>query len=92
WAGASWRGPNAGLVRLDWTLNEAGERFIGLMEEWTTSEDGESDRNGQFAGRGFFGDYSVRVETPQGAAVESALTLSPGPGAHVETVVIATSQ
>jgi endo-1,4-beta-xylanase len=88
WAGASWRGPNAGLARLDWTLNEAGERFISLMQEWTTSEDGESDREGRFAGRGFFGDYSVRVETPQGEAVETALTLSPGPGPHVETVVI----
>jgi GH35 family endo-1,4-beta-xylanase len=27
WSGGSWRGPNAGLARRDWTLNEAGKRY-----------------------------------------------------------------
>ena len=37
WAGNSWRGPNAGLARRDWSLNAAGQRYEALMDEWSTN-------------------------------------------------------
>ncbi len=40
WAGNSWRGPNAGLARRDWSLNAAGERYEALMKEWSTDVSG----------------------------------------------------
>ena len=53
WAGASWRGPNAGLAHRDWTLNEAGKRYEALMEEWTTEVSGQTDADGVLSFRGF---------------------------------------
>ena len=59
WAGNSWRGPNGGLAKRDWTLNEASKRFEALMAEWSTNVSGSTDLTGIFAFRGFHGDYSV---------------------------------
>ncbi len=61
WAGDSWRGPNAGLTRRDWTLNEAGRRFESLMKEWSTEISGTTDTQGGVSFRGFHGDYTATV-------------------------------
>lgn len=62
WAGDSWRGPNAGLAHADWSLNEAGRRFERLMQEWSTTVSGVTDAKGEFAFRGFLGDYEVALK------------------------------
>ena len=62
WAGNSWRGPNGGLAKRDWTLNEAGKRFEALMAEWSTTASGVADSAGVFAFQGFHGDYAVKLK------------------------------
>ena len=59
WAGRHWRGPDAAIVDLDWTVNAAGERYFALMDEWTTEVEGSTDATGQFEFRGFRGTYLV---------------------------------
>ena len=56
WSERSWRGPNAGLAKADWSLNAAGRRYEALMEEWTTRETGVTDGEGKMALRGFHGE------------------------------------
>ncbi len=86
WAGNSWRGPNAGLARRDWTLNEAGKRYEALMDEWSTETSGSSNANGAFAFRGYHGDYEITVTPPQGEARTQSAQVAPG--AQTQTVVI----
>ena len=86
WAGASWRGPNAGLAKRDWTLNDAGRRYEALMDAWTTNTAGDTDTAGEFAGRGFFGDYVVTVTSATSPAIAQTFTLAPGSGTQVITV------
>ena len=62
WAGNSWRGPNAGIVNADWTLNEAGRRFESLMAEWNTEVRGRTNEAGQYTFRGFHGQYEVTIK------------------------------
>jgi endo-1,4-beta-xylanase len=77
WAGNSWRGPDAALVNLDWTLNAQGEKFQALMKEWSTEASGETDASGRFAFRGFHGDYQVRIRLPGRPAIEKSFELRP---------------
>ncbi|HPC93769.1 MAG TPA: endo-1,4-beta-xylanase [Sedimentisphaerales bacterium] len=86
WAGNSWRGPNAGLARRDWTLNEAGQRYEALMSEWSTQTSGRSDAEGRFAFRGFHGDYEITVTPPEGEAVRQPVQVTAGPQAQSVTI------
>ncbi len=86
WAGASWRGPNAGLAHRDWTLNEAGKRYEALMSEWSTETSGDSSTAGAFAFRGFHGDYDVTVTPQQGEAVTRSVKVAPGPEPQTVTI------
>jgi endo-1,4-beta-xylanase len=86
WAGNSWRGPNAGIARRDWTLNEAGKRYEALMSEWSTQTSGDTDTQGVFAFRGFHGDYEIVATPQQGDAVTQSLKVSPGAEAQTATV------
>ncbi len=86
WAGNSWRGPNAGIARRDWTLNEAGKRYEALMSEWSTQTSGDTDTQGVFAFRGFHGDYEIVATPQQGDAVTHSLEVSPGAEAQTATV------
>jgi GH35 family endo-1,4-beta-xylanase len=61
WAGNSWRGPNAGILNVDWSINEAGRRFESLMAEWNTDVSGRTNEAGQFTFRGFHGQYEVTI-------------------------------
>jgi GH35 family endo-1,4-beta-xylanase len=49
------------LVKNDWTLNEVGERYFGMMDEWTTNQSLVSDSAGQVSFRGFRGTYNVTL-------------------------------
>ncbi|UCD52116.1 MAG: endo-1,4-beta-xylanase, partial [Phycisphaerales bacterium] len=86
WAGASWRGPHAGLARRDWTLNEAGRRYEALLAEWTTNASGDTNADGRFSCRGFFGDYAVAVTSASTSAPAQTFTLAAGPGPQIVTV------
>ncbi len=88
WAGSSWRGPNAGLARKDWTLTEAGLRYESLMAEWSTNAFGATDTDGIFLCRGFFGDYEVTVALGNASPVTQTFTLIPGEGNQVITVSV----
>ncbi|UCF66258.1 MAG: endo-1,4-beta-xylanase [Acidobacteriota bacterium] len=80
WAGAHWRGPDAAIVDLDWTLNAAGERYEALIDEWTTHEQGETDAAGRFVFRGFHGTYQISVEAGEPEPLRAGLELFPGEG------------
>ena len=86
WTESSWRGPNAGLARKDWTLTEAGSRYESLMAEWSTHASGTTDRAGVFSCRGFFGDYAVTVSPENAPPVNRAFTLIPGEGPQTLTI------
>jgi endo-1,4-beta-xylanase len=80
WAGNSWRGPNGGLARRDWTLNEAGKRFQALMAEWTTTASGRTDPAGAFTFRGFHGDYAATLKGQDSRVAQETFTVSVGRG------------
>ncbi len=61
WAGDHWRGADAAIVDLDWTLNAAGARYEGLMAEWTTQSSGATGALGTFGFRGFHGGYEISL-------------------------------
>ena len=86
WAGSSWRGPNAGLARRDWSLNEAGQRYEALMREWSTHASGVTDENGVFACSAFLGDYDFTCDANRYKIAHGAFTLSKGTGS--ETVAV----
>jgi len=88
WAGSSWRGPNGGLARQDWSLTEAGRRYESLMGEWSTNVAGTADAKGQFSCRGFFGDYSATVASEDAPAVSLTFALVPGEGPQVVTITV----
>ncbi|WP_110931738.1 endo-1,4-beta-xylanase [Paenibacillus bouchesdurhonensis] len=80
WAGNHWRGADAAIVNMDWSLNAAGQRYMELMDEWTTSESGTTSTNGQYAFRGFHGTYDVTV-TKDNLRAKKSFELVPGDGA-----------
>jgi GH35 family endo-1,4-beta-xylanase len=87
WAGNSWRGPNAGLARRDWSLNAAGERYEALMKEWSTDVLGVTDAEGRFAFRGFHGDYVVTIQAGSEEATRKTFRLEPGQAAEVVQII-----
>lgn len=92
WAGASWRGPNCGLARRDWTLNEAGKRFEALMAEWSTTASGRCDTAGVFAFDGYHGDYAVTIKGPGDSVSHQTFTLAVGRGSQTVTLQLRKEQ
>lgn len=92
WAGASWRGPNCGLARRDWTLNEAGKRFEALMAEWSTTASGRCDTAGVFAFDGYHGDYAVTIKGPGDSVSHQTFTLAVGRGPQTVTLQLRKEQ
>jgi GH35 family endo-1,4-beta-xylanase len=78
WAGAHWRGADAALVDADFTVNAAGQRYLALRSEWTTTADGVADTNGVWGFRGFQGEYEVTVRVPGRDPVTQWLWVDPG--------------
>lgn len=87
WAGSHWRGSNAAIVDLNWTLNAAGQRYQALLAEWTTTNSGASGGGGAYDFRGFHGNYDVTLTPPGGQPTLRRITLDPGAGTNVVTLV-----
>jgi hypothetical protein len=87
WAGSHWRGEDAAIVDLDWTINAAGQRYQSLLEEWTTKTNGVAGVQGRFDFRGVHGAYDIWLAPPGGQPTLRRLTLEPGSGPHVVTLV-----
>lgn len=80
WAGAHWRGGDAALVDLDWTVNAAGERYLSLRREWTTDVQAVRGADDLHRFRGFRGDYQIEVTRPGGITQSAMTTLTRGEG------------
>ncbi len=81
WAGSHWRGEDAAIVDLDWTLNAAGQRYEALMTEWTTPHtEGMTDDHGMFECRGYHGTYVVDVQSGSSHPKTTTIEVLPGEG------------
>lgn len=61
WEGRHWQ-PKAALYRKDWTEKPNGAAYRKLVKEtWHTDETGETDANGAWSTRGFYGRYEITV-------------------------------
>ena len=76
WAGDHWRGADAAIVDQDWTINEAGQRYLDLMDEWTTETSGVTNFDGVYEFTGFHGDYEIEVVIPGEDPVEEEIVVS----------------
>ena len=88
WAGAHWRGPEASLVDLDWTINEAGRRYFGLIDEWTTSFSQQVPAEENLGFRGFHGNYLVTTLDPEETTNYHMVFLPEDPITLVEDLVV----
>ena len=88
WAGSHWRGSNAAIVNLDWTLNAAGQRYRSLMDEWTTRTNGTSGAGGAFDFRGVHGATRSRSHRRAGSPRWRTFSLDPGEGTSELTLVL----
>jgi GH35 family endo-1,4-beta-xylanase len=62
WEGAHWR-PSTALIRRDWSLKPSGRMWEELvLKKWRTNASGQTDIKGEYAVRGFLGDYDITVE------------------------------
>lgn len=62
WAGKHYR-PSCAFFTKDWKLKPNGQAYIDLVfKQWWTEETGQTDENGTYQFRGFWGDYKVSVQ------------------------------
>jgi GH35 family endo-1,4-beta-xylanase len=60
WDGQHWQ-DNAPLFREDWSPKPGYEVYHDLVfNQWWTTEEGETDEDGLFTFRGFYGEYGLR--------------------------------
>jgi len=88
WAGSHWRGSNAAIANLDWSLNAAGVRYQSLLNEWTTRTNGIADAGGGFNFRGYHGSYDITITRPGGTPTVRKLTLEPGATTNLVTFTV----
>ncbi|RLN23899.1 uncharacterized protein C2845_PM07G03360 [Panicum miliaceum] len=75
--GHMWRS-HGQLVNADGKLTEAGSRFAGLRQEWTSHARGKVDANGKFKFRGFHGTYQVFLTTAAGEVKKQTFDVKKG--------------
>ncbi len=76
WNGCQWTS-RAPIFRKDWSLKPAGEMFRKqVFDTWTTRLDGKSGADGNFSGRGFYGEYELETEV-DGRSVRQTFRLLP---------------
>ena len=79
WAGNHWRGEDAAIVDIDWTINDAGQKYFELMNEWTTQVSTSVSGGINTVGfRGFYGTYHVTTTDSSGIVNHHLVTLQPG--------------
>jgi hypothetical protein len=67
---------DAPLYRDAWNLKPSGKAYIDLVfNQWWTNIDGNTDIHGKVTGRGFLGEYEIRVTFHEKTNVE-LVTLS----------------
>ncbi len=82
WDGQHWRNQSP-VYRKDWSLKPSGKVFLDLVHNrWKTRLEGKTGGDGVYAGRGFHGDYTVTVTTPDGRSAELPFQLRPGAGEY----------
>ncbi len=87
WESAHWR-PAAAMYRADWSEKPNGAAYRTLVfDQWWTRASGTSSAQGEFRGRGFFGDYTATI-TVGGRTFEKTFSLRPG--AAAPTIAITT--
>ena len=75
WEKAHWI-PRAALFTKDWAIKPAGQAYINLVNgEWKTDATGETNAQGTFRTRGFYGDYEITLTFPDGHTVTRMLAL-----------------
>jgi len=77
WDGAQWRA-DAQLVETNWTINAAGQRYLDLLDEWTTTDSDTTDGSGNAYYRGFHGTYEITLSAPGQPAEIHTIELEPG--------------
>ncbi|MEM1166390.1 MAG: endo-1,4-beta-xylanase, partial [Planctomycetota bacterium] len=88
WAGNHGIGPDAAIVDTDFTLNEAGQRYVDLLSEWATNESLPTGTGGIVELRGFHGEYEVSLDSPAYDAAPIPISLEPGAGTSQATVIV----
>ncbi|MGA2916506.1 MAG: endo-1,4-beta-xylanase [Sedimentisphaerales bacterium] len=63
WQGLTWQS-DWWIVNSDWTLNQTGQKYEALMDEWTTKDANITDLNGKTGFRGFHGTYEITLSRP----------------------------
>lgn len=92
WAGRHWRGEDAALVEMDFTVNAVGQRLGQLLAEWTTSESGGVNGNGEYPTRVFHGTHDVWATTPDGnSSMIQNIGVHPESGTVTVDLVIASN-
>ena len=62
WDNDHWKN-NSPMYRKDWSLKPAGKAYKDLvLGQWITNVQGQTDATGNYATRGFLGDYEVTVK------------------------------
>ena len=76
WDGAHWQN-DAPIFRRDWSVKPSGEVFIDwVFNKWWTDVQGQTDDDGRFSARAFYGDYVMSVEF-DGQRTEAAAEFLP---------------
>jgi len=61
WEGSHWR-PQRALYRKDWSIKPNGLAYKDLVfNRWWSNLQGNTDHQGKFQGRGFLGQYEIKV-------------------------------
>jgi len=88
WEGAHWR-PEAAMFRLDWSERPQAEAYRKLvLQQWRTKLEGKSGAEGQYAGRGFYGEYDVQVDTGDSRSAMSRFSLHAGSAASNDWTMV----
>ncbi len=88
WESVHWR-PEAAMFRADWSERPQAEAYRKLvLQQWRTKLEGKSGAEGQYAGRGFYGEYDVEVNAGDGRSVRSRFSLHAGSAAAKDWTVI----
>ncbi len=83
WENAHWI-PTAAMYRDDWSEKPSVDVYKSLVfDQWRTNLESKTDKDGSFATRAFFGDYTISVQSGKKEA-ELNVTLPRGGSKEVE--------
>jgi GH35 family endo-1,4-beta-xylanase len=85
WEGSHWR-PRGAMLRRDWSPKPNAEAYNDLVfKRWWTNAQGKTSAQGNFATRGFLGDYEIEVKA--GGKAKTVRVSLPKGGAKAECVL-----